>query len=311
MARQVAELEREAAGPLPADDVVDTASLGGDVAERWAAATAPRCARPASATGRASPAGPRCRPRGPMLPAVRASAAATSARSSGNASCVGRTASISSPAAVPARTRRSPDSSSVRATSNPLVQAGPVPIEAQKHVGPARAQSTPIRKAASRRARYRRSGRPPRNTASWVRIACRSQDRRPTMATGRTSIGASSTESLCWSRRTLARVSRGGNRNRLADSGPQVTSKRRVPPLSRRRYSPGPWSSTTPRARSATEEIRSRTTTPSRTVGPTSSYPRPASSTSSTSKPSTVILRTSFIRPQCTSTSGQRAWWRT
>ena len=49
------------------------------------------------------------------------------------------------------------------------------------------------------------------------------------MATGRASTGASSTLRRPFSRRMVARGSFGGNRKRLAESGPQVVPNRRGP----------------------------------------------------------------------------------
>ena len=91
----------------------------------------------------------------PIDARARSAAASGARRSSPSASRCSSAASTSAPRSLPTSTTKrwpSSSSSSVSARSKPAVTRGPVSIEAQKHVPPARPQLTATKKASRRRA---------------------------------------------------------------------------------------------------------------------------------------------------------------
>ena len=115
-----------------------------------------------------------------MCSAARSVTAADAVSCSGLAAPSSNQARSSSPTSVPGSAVNDPSSSSVSATSYPVEHRGPVPIDTQKQVSPGVEQFTPIVIERSRRSRY--AGSATMKTRSWISIACRSHDRRPTNA---------------------------------------------------------------------------------------------------------------------------------
>ena len=90
----------------------------------------------------------------PIVASARAAASAGAASSAATGSRCSSSASTAAPRSLPTSTtkRWPPSSSSVSARSKPAVTRGPVSIDAQKQLPPARPQFTATKNASRRRA---------------------------------------------------------------------------------------------------------------------------------------------------------------